>query len=49
MSSASMKGHTPFIRSSMLIRVTPATTLSTVPTGGVIRPIELLMMKRTPK
>ena len=33
----------------MLIRETPATTLRTVPTGGVIRPIELLMMNSTPK
>ena len=33
----------------MLIRDTPATTLSTVPTGGVIRPIALLMMNSTPK
>ena len=28
---------------------TPATVLSTVPTGGVIRPMELLMMNSTPK
>ena len=31
------------------LATTPATTLSTVPTGGVIRPIELLMMNSTPK
>ena len=33
----------------MLIFETPATTLSTVPTGGVISPIELLTMNSTPK
>ena len=31
------------------MRVTPATTFSTVPTGGVISPIELLMTNSTPK
>jgi hypothetical protein len=33
----------------MLIFATPATTFSTVPTGGVIRPIALFMMNSTPK
>ena len=47
--SASMKGQTPRITSSMRMRATPATTLSTVPTGGVTSPIELLMMNSTPK
>lgn len=47
--SASMNGHTPLIRSSMEMRDTPATTLSTVPTGGVISPIELFTMNSTPK
>ncbi len=47
--SASMKGRTPRVTSSMRMRPTPATTLSTVPTGGVTRPIELLMMNITPK
>ena len=46
---AIMKGHTPLTMSSMLMRDTPQTTLRTMPTGGVIRPIELLMMKSTPK
>src|SRR5436305_9048659 len=44
-----MNGHTPLMISSMLIRLTPQTTLSTTPTGGVIRPIALLMMNSTPK
>ena len=44
-----MKGMTPLVTSSMLILPTPATTLSTVPTGGVTSPIELLMMNSTPK
>ena len=44
-----MKGSTPRVTSSIFMRPTPATTLSTVPTGGVIRPIELLMMNSTPK
>ena len=34
--SASMKGMTPRVTSSIFMRPTPATTLSTVPTGGVI-------------
>jgi hypothetical protein len=42
-------GHTPFITSSMLVLVTPATTFSTTPTGGVINPIELLITNKTPK
>ena len=44
-----MNGQTPLITSSMLIFETPQTTFSTTPTGGVIRPIALLMMNRTPK
>ena len=40
---------TPFINSSMFSLETPQMTFRTVPTGGVIRPIELLMMNRTPK
>jgi hypothetical protein len=44
-----MNGQTPLMMSSMLMRDAPQTTLRTMPTGGVIRPIELLMMKRTPK
>jgi hypothetical protein len=32
-----------------LMHPTQATTLSTVPTGGVIKPMELLMMNNTPK
>ena len=46
---ATMKGQTPLMTSSMLIFDTPATTFSTVPTGGVIRPIALFMMNSTPK
>src|SRR3954467_4246328 len=44
-----MKGQTPLMTSSMLILETPQTTFSTTPTGGVIRPIALLMMNSTPK
>jgi hypothetical protein len=33
----------------MLVLVTPATTFSTTPTGGVINPIELLITNKTPK
>src|SRR5436305_13990052 len=44
-----MNGQTPLMISSMLILDTPHTTLSTTPTGGVIRPIALLMMNSTPK
>ena len=44
-----LKGITPLVTSSMRMRPTPATTLSTVPTGGVTRPMELLMMNSTPK
>ena len=33
----------------MLMRATPHTTLSTVPTGGVMRPMALFMMNSTPK
>ncbi len=40
---------TPLMRSSIFSLETPQMTLSTVPTGGVIRPIELLMMNSTPK
>ena len=43
------QGSTPLVTSSIFMRPTPATTLSTVPTGGVISPIELLMMNSTPK
>ena len=46
---AIMKGITPRVTSSMLIFHTPATALSTVPTGGVIRPMAQLMMNSTPK
>jgi hypothetical protein len=44
-----MKGQTPLMTSSMLIRETPQTTFRTTPTGGVINPIALLMMNSTPK
>ena len=44
-----MKGSTPRVTSSIFMRPTPATTLSTVPTGGVIRPMALFMMNSTPK
>ena len=43
-----MKGQTPLMMSSMLMRDTPQTTLRTTPTGGVIRPIALLMMNSPP-
>ncbi len=43
------KGSTPRKASSRLILATPQTTLSTVPTGGVIRPMALFMMNITPK
>lgn len=33
----------------MLTLPTPATVLSTTPTGGVIRPIKLLIRNNTPK
>ncbi|MDT4889529.1 hypothetical protein FQZ97_1262340 [compost metagenome] len=46
---AAMKGSTPRVTSSMRIFPTPATTFSTVPTGGVIRPMALFMMNSTPK
>ena len=49
MNCTAMKGITPRVTSSMRIRPTPATTLSTVPTGGVTKPMELLMMNNTPK
>src|SRR4051794_18331973 len=48
-SCAIMNGQTPLMISSMLIRLTPQTTFSTTPTGGVIRPMALLMMNNTPK
>ena len=48
-SCAIMNGQTPLMISSMLILETPQTTFSTTPTGGVIRPMALLMMNRTPK
>src|SRR5881398_111355 len=48
-SCAIMKGQTPLMISSMLILDTPHTTFSTTPTGGVIRPMALLMMNSTPK
>jgi len=44
-----MKGITPRVTSSIFMRPTPATAFSTVPTGGVTKPIELLMMNITPK
>src|SRR3954453_7415427 len=44
-----MNGQTPLMISSMLMLETPQTTLSTTPTGGVIRPMALLMMNSTPK
>ncbi|MNI60443.1 hypothetical protein D3C73_1156590 [compost metagenome] len=47
--SAIMNGTTPRMTSSSFILPTPATTLRTAPTGGVTRPIELLMMNITPK
>ena len=40
---------TPLNESSSVILATPHTTLSTVPTGGVIRPMALFMMNSTPK
>jgi hypothetical protein len=40
---------TPRITSVIDTRATPLTTLSTMPTGGVMRPIALLMMNSTPK
>jgi len=46
---ASMNGMTPRVTSSMLILPTPATAFNTVPTGGVIKPMALLMIKSTPK
>ena len=46
---APMKGSTPRVTSSMRMRPTPATTFSTVPTGGVIKPMALFMMNSTPK
>ncbi len=42
-------GSTPRITNVIGMRATPQTTLSTMPTGGVIRPMALLMMKSTPK
>src|SRR6185295_4797032 len=48
-SFAIMNGQTPLMICSMLIPVTPPTTLSTTPTGGVTRPMALLMMNSTPK
>src|ERR1700710_1697039 len=48
-SCAIMNGQTPLMISSMLMLETPQTTLSTTPTGGVIRPMALLMMNNTPK
>src|SRR5205085_9386839 len=44
-----IKGQTPLITYSILIFETPQTTVSTTPTVGVISPIALLMMNRTPK
>ena len=43
------KGSTPLITRVMLSRATPQTTFSTMPTGGVIRPMALFMMNSTPK
>ena len=47
--SAIKKGITPFIKSDIEVFVTPATTFKTVPTGGVINPILLLIINSTPK
>src|SRR5712691_11646500 len=47
--SAHMNGSMPRVTSSIFMRPTPATVLSTVPTGGVISPMALLMMNSTPK
>ena len=44
-----MNGTTPSVTASMLTLPTPATVLSTTPTGGVIRPMALLIMNSTPK
>ena len=48
-SCATMNGTTPTMMSSMVTLETPQTTLSVVPTGGVTRPMALLMMNTTPK
>src|SRR5262252_6992477 len=47
--SAIRNGMTPRITPAIGTLATPQTTFSTVPTGGVSRPMELLMMNRTPK
>lgn len=44
-----MNGITPLIKSCIGTRATPLATFKTVPAGGVIRPIALLMTNRTPK
>ena len=44
-----MNGITPLVTVSIDIRPTPATTLSTTPTGGVTSPMALFMMNMTPK
>ncbi len=44
-----MNGQTPPDQVGHRYAADAATTLSTTPTGGVIRPIELLMMNSTPK
>src|SRR5690606_11084713 len=46
---ARRKGQMPTIRVSTRVRVVPATTFSTVPTGGVISPSEALITNSTPK
>lgn len=44
-----MNGNRPFTAVDIGTRDTPHTTLSTVPTGGVIKPIEQLMTNIKPK
>ena len=46
---AAMNGDTPFTAVDIGTRATPHTTFSTVPTGGVIRPIEQLITNNRPK
>ena len=46
---ATRNGLTPRMTSLIDTRATPQTTFSTMPTGGVSRPIALLMMNSTPK
>ena len=46
---AAMKGNTPFTAVDIGTLATPHTTFSTVPTGGVIKPIEQLITNSRPK